>query len=258
MPGVPVILLVGTFEPFDTDKASVVGADRHLKKPFDSQDLLNVARELTGADSGAPTVEMPAPEAAPFAAIGGAATVEVIPLVPTQAFPPVIESKVSEPAPLEEIVPLVEPVPLVQPISMGLDSGAFETLSELDAGPEPAPTLEAFAPSIESRAREEVPLVLEETGGMSAPVFEDATAVASEATAPDAATSEPAAPEAGSEVAAMNGSTSLSEADVERIAKRVIELAGESVLREVAWEVVPDLAEVVIKERIRELESQVE
>ncbi len=50
----------------------------------------------------------------------------------------------------------------------------------------------------------------------------------------------------------------LSEAQVEQIARRVAELIGDRVLREVAWEVIPDLAEVVVKERIRELETQVE
>jgi hypothetical protein len=50
----------------------------------------------------------------------------------------------------------------------------------------------------------------------------------------------------------------LSDGDVERIARRVAELVSERVLRDVAWEVVPDLAEVVIKERLRELESEVE
>ena len=39
---------------------------------------------------------------------------------------------------------------------------------------------------------------------------------------------------------------------------RVAELMAETVVREVAWEVVPDLAEVVIKERIRELETEAE
>jgi len=50
----------------------------------------------------------------------------------------------------------------------------------------------------------------------------------------------------------------LSDDEVERIAQRVASLVADTVLREVAWEVIPDLAEVVIKERIRELESQVE
>ncbi len=50
----------------------------------------------------------------------------------------------------------------------------------------------------------------------------------------------------------------LSNEDVERIARRVVELISEEQVRSVAWEVVPDMAEVVVKERIRELESQVE
>ena len=59
-------------------------------------------------------------------------------------------------------------------------------------------------------------------------------------------------------VAEADGAASLSDEDVERIAKRVVSLLGQDVLREVAWEVVPDLAEVVIKARIRELESHLE
>ena len=47
----------------------------------------------------------------------------------------------------------------------------------------------------------------------------------------------------------------LSEADVDAIARRVVELMGDDVVREVAWEVVPDLAEVVVKDRLRELEE---
>jgi hypothetical protein len=57
---------------------------------------------------------------------------------------------------------------------------------------------------------------------------------------------------------AANGDGALSEEDVDRIARRVVQLIGDDVLRQVAWDVLPDLAEVVIKERIRELESQVE
>jgi hypothetical protein len=38
----------------------------------------------------------------------------------------------------------------------------------------------------------------------------------------------------------------------------MLELIGERVVRDVAWEVVPDLAEVLLKARIRELEASVE
>jgi CheY-like chemotaxis protein len=36
---VPVILLAGTFEPFDRERARAVGADDHLSKPFESEAL---------------------------------------------------------------------------------------------------------------------------------------------------------------------------------------------------------------------------
>ena len=50
----------------------------------------------------------------------------------------------------------------------------------------------------------------------------------------------------------------LSDEQVERIARRVVELLGERIVRDVAWEVIPDMVEVVVKERIRELEAEVE
>jgi CheY-like chemotaxis protein len=53
----------------------------------------------------------------------------------------------------------------------------------------------------------------------------------------------------------LGGGGDLSPADVDAIARRVVELLGDEVVREVAWEVVPDLAEVVVKDRLRELEE---
>jgi len=50
----------------------------------------------------------------------------------------------------------------------------------------------------------------------------------------------------------------LSDGDVDRIAHRVVELLGAEVVREIAWDVIPDLAEIVIKDRLRELEDQVD
>ena len=46
----------------------------------------------------------------------------------------------------------------------------------------------------------------------------------------------------------------LSSADLDAIARRVVERLSERVIREVAWDVVPDLAEILVRERIRELE----
>lgn len=50
----------------------------------------------------------------------------------------------------------------------------------------------------------------------------------------------------------------LSDADVNRIAKRVVELMGSDSVRQIAWEVIPVVAEEVVRSRIRELEGDVE
>ena len=154
-PEVPVLLLVGTFEPFDPADAEEHGADAFLKKPFDSQDLLRQVGELLGEEGE------------------GAET----------------------------------------------DAEAEHTASPHDEEPSPAPEVEQEA-TASAAAQQSVDSDSEAAGG-----------------------------------AAADG---LSEGDVDRIARRVVELLSDSAIRDVAWEVVPDMAEVVVKDRLRELESQVE
>jgi len=50
--------------------------------------------------------------------------------------------------------------------------------------------------------------------------------------------------------------TDLTDDQIDRIARRVVQLMSEKVVRNIAWEVIPDLAEMVVKERIRQLEAQ--
>jgi len=89
---------------------------------------------------------------------------------------------------------------------------------------------------------------------LSAPAFEPAAAAHPSATQaipivthPDAVSAASAAPAATSD---------LSEEQVDRIARRVVELLSDQVVRNIAWEVIPDLAEMVVKERIRQLEAE--
>ena len=51
------------------------------------------------------------------------------------------------------------------------------------------------------------------------------------------------------------GGASLSEADIDRIAQRVVEIMGDRTVREIAWEVIPVVAEEMVSSRIRELEE---
>jgi CheY-like chemotaxis protein len=57
---VPVILLVGAFEPFDRSEASRVRADGHLTKPFESRILVDTVKRML-AQVQPRTVEEPAP-----------------------------------------------------------------------------------------------------------------------------------------------------------------------------------------------------
>jgi hypothetical protein len=47
----------------------------------------------------------------------------------------------------------------------------------------------------------------------------------------------------------------LSDADVDRIARRVVQLLSDKAVRDIAWEVVPEYAERLVRERIAEVEQ---
>src|SRR5205085_2406814 len=63
---IPVILLTGTFEPFDPDRADKAGCDAVVTKPFESQSLIHKVEELIEGAKSQPS-NAPAAEA-PFAA----------------------------------------------------------------------------------------------------------------------------------------------------------------------------------------------
>src|SRR6266581_4116365 len=68
---IPVVLLTGTFEPFDPDRADKAGCDAVVTKPFESQSLIQKVEELIAAAESAPPAQAaaePVPEPASFAA----------------------------------------------------------------------------------------------------------------------------------------------------------------------------------------------
>lgn len=67
---IPVLLLTGTFEAFDEDRARRVGANGHITKPFEAQalvDQVNALLATAAAPRPAPAAE-PEPQAEPMAA----------------------------------------------------------------------------------------------------------------------------------------------------------------------------------------------
>lgn len=347
----PVLLLVGTFEPFDEAQAHAVGADSFLKKPFDSQELLQRVDELIAAKGPAPTAAppepawaapaaMPAPPApaatpdwmaphptpdlaaTPPAASGldfmGAAAVpefsaepawgnfELEPEPPTQTTPAAFHTPVASPEPFDrEPSFALEPDPgyaddhptAAEPVfaldenapTFGVREDVFGAPGELSLDDEPHDRHVPAEPAAPASAGFDWSAAAFEPA--SAPVAEpvetlhfDTPPVPAWQTPPvepelrwseheafvavEAEAGLPAAPPAAADHAHLadagvhggNGSYSgaLSDGDVDRIARRVVELLGDRAIRDVAWEVIPDMAEVIIRDRLRELEGQVE
>lgn len=254
-PGTPVLLLVGTFEIFDEAQAQSCGADGHLKKPFDSQELFRLVERLIAENAArqappAPAYEAPAP-ADPFAAP------PAFPSSPFPAAPFPAAPAYDAPAPASFAAapsynpPAYSPAPAAPSFA---PAPAFAPAPVFDQAPA-APAFSPAAPDFGFGA----PAAPSEPAYSAAPAPEPSFAPAPAyapapepvAAVPVPVTAAPAAPRAAAE-------TSLSDADIDRIARRVVELIGDRAVKEIAWEVVPDLAEVVIRERIRELESQVQ
>jgi len=62
---VPVLLLTGTFEAFDEERASRVGADGHITKPFEAQSLVDQVNQLLARAPRTPAAGAPAANAEP-------------------------------------------------------------------------------------------------------------------------------------------------------------------------------------------------
>ncbi|HKH45502.1 MAG TPA: response regulator [Thermoanaerobaculia bacterium] len=305
LPDVPVLLLVGTFEPFDEGQSRAVGADSFLKKPFDSQELLQRVEELIASRSPAAAPPAPGPSATDWGSFQ---------LEPSPVPPPADPFPAPTPFPLEEDRPFPaysessfdeSPFQLDQTIDESAILPAGEPMFDLDAAPDAGfePETPAFeTPSFEPPSFDRAPdfAAPPETPSYEAPSFETPfgftalpeerlgvpegavplvesraeTEARIEAPPPPSieASHEPessapatapviAAPVGSLSVGAAspaNGGGSLSDEDVDRIARRVVELMADRAIRDVAWEVIPDMAEMVIRDRLLELESQAE
>ena len=133
----------------------------------------------------------------------------------------------------------------------------------LDAFDEPTPV--APAPVQPVAVAEEVappaPELVAESEPVIVPEPEVAVAVAPQPTAPAAlAVVKPEAPVVAEPVDVEQKVAALSEADleaiVEKVAGRMIEKLADTVLERIAWEVVPDLAENLIREEIRKIKEE--
>jgi CheY-like chemotaxis protein len=223
---IPVVLLSGTFEPFDRDRADRIGADRVVSKPFDAQQLLDEIETLLtrAASTSSPASAF---EEGPFD------TAFLDDTVPTARAP-----GESEPSEAENPFEL---------------TGA----EEFSGGPVflPPPDIQAAAEEAETRHP------VEETSSEPPRAEPSPERVGVEEISTEAAETlfeVPAAPPPPPPASPAPAATELTQEQIERIAALVVAKLSDRVLREIAWEVVPDVAEMVVKRRIEELESGTE
>jgi CheY-like chemotaxis protein len=128
---VPVLLLTGAFEPFDQERASRVGCDGFLAKPFEPQALIGKVKDLLAQSAARPR---PSAAAVPPALIDGmdAQTMPRTPTFVTQPVPPA--SAAPEAAPAAAAMSFAPEEPAVEEAP----PGSFEAPMELSTGPDEA------------------------------------------------------------------------------------------------------------------------
>lgn len=255
---VPVVILVGNGAPYDAAKGTQVGADANLPKPWDTQTMLEKVTEIVGkggvakpgqaaaasapaaapaaASKATPAATTPAAAAAAAAAnagnmpprsatIMGMPTIKmpagVAPVVGTGTPPPSGPAKTTAMA----VPPMAPQAAATTPgAAPGLRPPAAPSASTSASAPSPSPA--AFSPGIGGMNRS--PMVSGSPTKRSALV--ERTLAKMAARLAETAGLEPGSPE-------LQALLKLSTEVVERI----------------VWEVVPELAEQIIRENLNEL-----
>lgn len=246
---VPVMLLRGTFEPWDEARALEAGADGFITKPFEPENLVRTVSDILAAEEGEPerTEEVGVSGTEDSRAEGGEDS-QVTETAEVEA-----SAAVEERAPREE-----ERAPREQEeVRPGASADPDATMlvpTDVAAsalrGSEPPP------PSPE-------PAIVEDTdaGAATAPAAEagpfgsDDDPLALGGGSPEPAAVPSASPAAEPAPVAAGAAASAS---VDELAEKVAAKLATDVLERIAWEVVPDVAEALIRQRLIEIEAKLQ
>lgn len=304
---IPVMLLVGSFEPFDEAEARRVGANDTLTKPFQSiRRLIEKVGELVGnkpPDSEVPTAQLPQQETPGELKLSTAeldiVTADTMKLpedLKHQAHDFVAQHRASQLNTVAHEIPgpsKPAPEPAIPQTNMEIEGSelqdrsasdntdalldlddfeAVETLDdddfelELDLDePEVAPAPIVYASNVETHAA-----VAPAIAGWEDAGYDRASAQYNEVHAEPVHEGVPqeaefykrsyAPAESRQQELDMAPSSisadSLSPEMIDAIARRAVEYLSERVVQNIAWEVVPQLAELLIKRQLEEKESQ--
>jgi len=278
-PTVAVVLMASKQQPYDAHKGQSARADDFIEKPFDTQQLIDKVKRLATRPVEAAAAARPTAAAGPPMSVGPATTPGVAPAAAAGRPPP------APPAPAAPArAPGGPPAapqnrPAVPGVAAGVGRGTLAygayalqnpgaAASQPQAPQTPAVSQAAFGASPQAPAASQgghgaarppaaaAPAAASATGtpshpthgtspGMVSPVASVAPAVASAAAAASAASSA-----SNGQLAAKLQHLGLSDAQV----SAVLSLSRE-VIERVVWEVVPVLAETMIKEELKRLTS---
>lgn len=248
---IPVLLLVGSFEPFDQTEAERVQADGFLTKPFHSiRELVGRVKELMDDASDAAG---PSPDTEDIEHLYSSSLAATVPLDEEETEEDLGEASFDD-----------EMVETVQPATSYMDNGFNDTIST-------AKTIQGtvkdfdWSPSekVEDEVAEEVQVEAVAAVGTENVKFSMAedTAVDTEIHDSKADTEEIASPfvtsfepPASTEIPGVTRDVDgePSEEMIALIAKRVVEKLSDRVIRDIAQEAVPRIAEKLIREALDE------
>ena len=235
-----IVLLSSRHNPYDAAKGKDSGADDFMDKPFDTQQMVDKVRKILQArESGA----------VPAAPQAGATVVGVAPAKPAAAAPAPVPAPAASPAPTAAAAAAAKPAAArAHTLMFGGNEPAAKPAAPAPApAPAPAAAKPAPAPAPAPVAAKPVPAA---AASPQPPKVAPAPTPAAAPAAPPAAAAASAgvAGKVNGQMAAKLGDLGLTPQQVEG----VLALSREVVER-VVWEVVPDLAETLIKEEIARL-----
>jgi CheY-like chemotaxis protein len=231
----PVLLLRGTFEPWDQARAEAAGADGFITKPFDADALLSTLREVlagagaSGASGASDAAHAAVPAPRTEEPLGGSPFGDVEDVVNTAVFAPDEPLHVGEAT--SEMPVATAAMMEAEPLTAFAVADEPPPLAARPPAPAPAPIVAAAPPP--------PPVVV-------APPPAPARA---EPPRPPAPQAPPAAP--------AGQVPEIDDAFLDRIAERVVQRLSTEILERIAWEVVPDVAEALVRKRLLEIEGAV-
>lgn len=232
-----VIVMASQHAPYDADRGRASGVDDHVLKPFDTQSLIDKVKTAIGKPRAA--AQPGAAPVRPAAPAGRPAPPPAPPPPPAAARPPAPPTSFGASAPSH-------------PVATGPKIGK----ATINYGPPQTAAARPSAPSMGSGpvAPRPSPAVSTPTPAPSAPAPKPAEPVRRKTmdlepaarSVPPRTSTAPA--EASNDLAARLADMGLSREQVDGVLKLT-----HDVIEQVVWEVVPDLAETLIREEIKRL-----